>query len=118
MAFGTGSDDATGTFKLMVPVMVDPGLPKDQPPKSLRPFLLVTSVVETVVGIGAVLCHVEGMGCRSHADDGATTLEIVIDFFHLFVGQVPEPGGNHHEFCIPQSLKAGNILLLVGGDLT
>ena len=116
MILGVGRDQAPGALMAMVAVMVDPRLSEHLPAKALRHFF--TSLLPAVVRVGLPFGHVEGMGRRPQTDHRLAGPEIVVDLLHLLVGQVAEPGGDHHQVGHTQRLEAGNVGGGVGADLT
>ena len=117
MVFGSGGDEAEGALLAVVAVVIDPLFTEHEPAEAVGPLLLLAPVAVAVVGVGPVFGHVEGMRGRPHSDHRLAGPQVVVDVLHLLVGQVAEPGGDHHQVGIVEGLEAGDVLLLVGIDL-
>ena len=98
----------------MVSVVVDPSLTQHATTES--PLRL--AMLPMVILVGRLLAEIECMGRGPQADHRAARLHIVDDVLHLIVRQIAEPGGDNHQVGCVESLESGDVVVLVGVDLT
>ena len=107
MRFLAVDDGNSRALSVILSVVTDPSLPEHL--MSEAEFVISRFRIVRVLGERIVSIHFERMRCGAESDNGSTTIQVVVEVFHLLAWEILESQKNDSKIRCIQSFHSRHI---------